>query len=234
MSILKMLQPIASLKNYLEFKANRLRLAKLMNNGLRVGMNVYINEDVEFDEGYPYLIEIGNNCRIAKGVRILAHDATTFRDLGVTRLAPVRILEGTFIGERAIITPGVTLGPRAVIAAGSVVNRDIGEDRVAAGNPARPYGSFSGLLDKYRESLATTPIIRKADMEEGKTTQASVLQLLEDAAYVLLHGVPKSDPYYVNADMNMIRKNAEEAVDKAIESAKARPGKPNEDKETSA
>ena len=66
-----------------------------------------------------------------------------FRQFGVTRVSKVRILEGTFIGARAIILPGVTIGPNALIAAGSVVNRDIGEDMCAAGNPARPYGKFS-------------------------------------------------------------------------------------------
>lgn len=76
-------------------------------------------EDVEFNLDYPFLIEIGDNCRLSKGVRILAHDATTFRDLGVTRIAPVKILESTFIGERAIILPGVAIGPRTLIAAAS-------------------------------------------------------------------------------------------------------------------
>ena len=109
--IIYFLKKFNRLINYIAFKRDRLQLNNLMKRGLKVGKNVYIFENVEFDLGYPYLIEIGDNCRIAKNVLILAHDATTFKDLGVTRIAPVKILEGSFIGQNAIILPGVTIGP---------------------------------------------------------------------------------------------------------------------------
>jgi acetyltransferase-like isoleucine patch superfamily enzyme len=51
--------------------------------------------------------------------------------------APVRICEGAWIGARTIILKGVTIGPRAVIGAGSVVTRDIPADCIAAGVPAK-------------------------------------------------------------------------------------------------
>ena len=60
-------------------------------------------------------------------------------------LAPIRIGCGTLIvigdhcwlGGGVIVCPGVTIGDRAVVGAGSVVTRDIPADSVAAGNPAR-------------------------------------------------------------------------------------------------
>ena len=51
--------------------------------------------------------------------------------------APVHICEGAFIGARAIILKGVTIGRGAVIGAGSVVTRDIPAGVIAAGTPAR-------------------------------------------------------------------------------------------------
>lgn len=96
---------------YRQYEA--LRLRNFIDRGLSIGKNVYINRNVRFDNSHPHLIEIQDNCRISRDVRILSHDATTFRQLGVTRVAKVRILEGTFIGERAIILPGVTIGPNA-------------------------------------------------------------------------------------------------------------------------
>jgi acetyltransferase-like isoleucine patch superfamily enzyme len=51
--------------------------------------------------------------------------------------APVHICAGAFIGARAIVLKGVTIGRGAVIAAGSVVSRDIPPGVIAAGNPAR-------------------------------------------------------------------------------------------------
>lgn len=53
------------------------------------------------------------------------------------RQAPVRIGDGCWIGARAMILPGVTLGRRVLVAAGAVVTRDVPDDCLVAGNPAR-------------------------------------------------------------------------------------------------
>lgn len=212
MSMIKILKPVASIISYYHYKTDRLRLANRIQNGLKVGKNVYIMEDVEFDINYPFLIEIGDNCRISRGVRILAHDATNFRDIGITRLAPVKILEGTFIGERAIILPGVTIGPRALIAAGSVVNRDIPEDKAAAGNPARPYGSYSEILQKYTEIARASLVFHKIDFETGRVGISDLCDAVAKDGITFVSGVPTKDPYYVNADMEQLRRNALEAI----------------------
>lgn len=211
MSVLKLLKPIAFILSYIRYKADRLRLKKLIRHGLKVGRNVYIMENVEFDLNYPFLIEIGDNCRISKDVRILAHDATTFFEIGVTRLAPVKILEGTFIGERAIILPGVTIGPKAIIAAGSVVNRDIGEDKAAAGNPARPYSNYLDIVQRYSELARTSTVINKKDFESGLISINDIAAAAEKDSIAFVRSIPKHDPYYVNADMNLLRINADKA-----------------------
>ena len=51
--------------------------------------------------------------------------------------APVRIGDGTWLGNRAMVLPGVTIGKRVVVAAGAVVTRDVPDDVLVAGNPAR-------------------------------------------------------------------------------------------------
>ena len=51
---------------------------------------------------------------------------------------PVKIGRGAWIGAGAIILPGVTVGERSVVGAGSVVTRDVEPLSVVAGNPARP------------------------------------------------------------------------------------------------
>jgi acetyltransferase-like isoleucine patch superfamily enzyme len=51
--------------------------------------------------------------------------------------APVRIGDGSWIGARAIILPGVTIGRRCLVAAGAVVSKDVPDDTLVAGNPAR-------------------------------------------------------------------------------------------------
>lgn len=208
MSILRLLKPIATVISTYKYKADRLRLKKRIKDGLKIGKNVYIMEDVEFDINYPFLIEIGDNCRISKGVRILSHDATSFRELGITRLASVKILEGTFIGEKAIILPGVTIGPRALIAAGSVVNRDIGEDKAAAGNPARPYGNYSDLLIKTSKTAENCSIFNKIAFENNEVGNEDIKGAIEKDGIAFVSGVPRQDPYYVNTDMAEMRRRA--------------------------
>lgn len=203
------LKLFARIYSYIYYKKDRFRLKKLMSNGLAIGKNVYIMEDVQFDQVYPYLIEICDNCRISKDVRILAHDATTFRDLGITKLAKVKILEGTFIGERAIILPGVTIGPDALISAGAVVNRDIGEDMMAAGNPARPYGKFSDLLEKSRDLAKTSVVFNKHDLEEGNASAKDIQDAIFDGNIAFMRGVPEKDPYYINTNYDEMIKNSE-------------------------
>lgn len=57
--------------------------------------------------------------------------------------APVRIGDGCWIGARAMILPGVTLGRRVLVAAGAVVTRDVPDDSLVAGNPARVVRSLT-------------------------------------------------------------------------------------------
>lgn len=204
-SILSFLKPFAALLSAIHYRIDRLRLQNLISRGLKIGKNTYIMEQVDFDCEYPFLIEIGDNCEIGKHVRILAHDATIFRELGLTRVAPVKILEDCFIGEQTIILPGVTIGPRALVAAGSVVNRDIPADKTAAGNPARPYGSFPDLLEHYRRIAVSSKIFNKWDIENGAVTVPHIVDAVTRDSISFIHGVPRCDPYYVNADMDEIR-----------------------------
>lgn len=57
-------------------------------------------------------------------------------DLGI-RTAPIKIREGAFVGSRAIILKGVTIGKESVVGAGSVVTKDIPDGEIWAGNPAK-------------------------------------------------------------------------------------------------
>lgn len=51
--------------------------------------------------------------------------------------APIRIGDGCWLGNRVMVLPGVTLGKRVLVAAGAVVTRDVPDDVLVAGNPAR-------------------------------------------------------------------------------------------------
>ncbi|MCU1593995.1 MAG: putative sugar acetyltransferase [Frankiales bacterium] len=81
-------------------------------------------------------IVVGDDVAFANDVYVMDSDSH-----GVEgrphKQAPVRIGDGCWIGARAMILPGVTLGKRVLVAAGAVVTRDVPDDCLVAGNPAR-------------------------------------------------------------------------------------------------
>lgn len=87
-------------------------------------------------------LSIGEDCLIAEMVSIRDHDhcfadlTTPIRDQGMTK-APIRIGRDVWIGGKATITKGVTIGDGAIIGANAVVTRDIPALAIAVGIPAR-------------------------------------------------------------------------------------------------
>ena len=103
---------------------------------IHLGERVFINSGCRFqDQGGIYIGSgalIGHNVVIATLNHVFdpEHRGDMFP-------APVRIGRNVWIGSGSVIIPGVTIGDNAVIGAGSVVTRDIPENAVAAGNPAK-------------------------------------------------------------------------------------------------
>ncbi len=88
-------------------------------------------------------IEIGNNVAISAEVCILTADHDPQSPEFQGRVRKVAISDYVFIGTRALILPGVTIGKGAVIGAGSVVTEDIPEFTIAVGCPAKEIGKRS-------------------------------------------------------------------------------------------
>lgn len=105
----------------------------------------------------PFLITIGDRVTITSRVRILTHDGSTWlvRNENGTRYqryAPVSIGDNVFVGVDSIILPGVTIGSNVVVGAGSVVTKDVPDNTVVAGNPARRLTSFDAFQERVRRS----------------------------------------------------------------------------------
>lgn len=85
------------------------------------------------------LVKIGKRCNIAPRVMIMDNDAHGLagEHLVGGLAAPVVIKDYAWIGAGAIVLKGITIGERAVIGAGSVVTKDVPDDAIVAGNPAR-------------------------------------------------------------------------------------------------
>lgn len=85
-------------------------------------------------------ITIGARATVAQEAYLCAGTHDFADDHLPLQTAPIVIGEDVFVGARALVLPGVTVGARAIVGAGSVVTRDVPAGMVAAGNPARVLG----------------------------------------------------------------------------------------------
>jgi maltose O-acetyltransferase len=147
------------------------RVSWLVKQGLIVGRNFVMLEDVFIDPSHIWLIVIGNDVTLAPRVQIFAHDASTKRHLGRTRIGKVAIGDRVFVGASAIILPGVTIGSEVIIGAGSIVTEDIPSGVVAAGNPARVLYSLAEFLERRTAEMHSSPSFGEEYTIRGDITE---------------------------------------------------------------
>lgn len=106
----------------------------------------------------PWLITLGTNVHITDGVKFITHDGgvllyrTQIPDLEITK--PIVIGNNVYIGNNVIILPGVNIGNNVIIGAGSIVTKDISDNTVVAGVPAKKIKTTDEYLKKIKkESL---------------------------------------------------------------------------------
>ena len=153
------LMKIAKIKFYIKkiignFIASISKERYLNYVGLNHGKDVHIYGKPQKMFGTePWCITLGNHVHITDEVRFVTHDGGTllFRhmvpDLEITK--PITVGDYVYIGTRSIIMPGVNIGNNCIIAAGSVVTKDIPNNSVVGGVPAK----FIKPTDVYFEKI---------------------------------------------------------------------------------
>ena len=132
-----------------------------LKRGLKVGKNFCLLEEVILDFSHTFHIEIGDDVTLAPRVHILAHDASTKKYLGYTRLGKVKIGNCVFVGAGSIILPGVTIGNNVIIGAGSIVSSDVPDGQLVAGNPARKISSTEEYMARKKLEMNSSPRFEK-------------------------------------------------------------------------
>jgi acetyltransferase-like isoleucine patch superfamily enzyme len=120
---------------------------------IRIGKNCSIGDRTEIHAGRR--VEIGDSTIIAWDCVIMDRDYhATGRN--TEKIKPVSIGSGVWIGCRVIVLSGVTIGDGAIVAAGSVVTRDVAANTLVAGNPARTIKKVEGWqTGRYNLSVST-------------------------------------------------------------------------------
>ena len=101
---------------------------------IQIGTGTYLNRGTEIVAAR--YVAIGRDCKIARDVIIMDTDQHAL-PTGELTVRPVSIGDRVWIGARAMILKGVTIGHDAVIGAGSVVTKDVPAGAVVGGVPAR-------------------------------------------------------------------------------------------------
>ena len=101
---------------------------------VKIGDNVFINSNSLLMARGGITIE--DDVMIAANVQLLSNNHDEY-DRQVLTCKPIHIKKGAWIGAGASILPGVTIGENAIVGAGAIVTKDVGDCEVAVGIPAR-------------------------------------------------------------------------------------------------
>ena len=129
----------------------KIKIEQFIEAGGKCGQNFKFYCDMP---GEPYFVEIGDNVTIGGGTLLLTHDNSVIKcDLNATDyFGRIIIGDNCFIGMRCILLPGVELGERTIVGAGSVVTKSFPEGNVViAGNPAKVLCTVDEFKEKKKD-----------------------------------------------------------------------------------
>ena len=147
--------------------------------GMSIGKNFKADKP-RIDVSHCWLISIGDDVVFGPNVYLLAHDASTKNHLGYTKIGKVSIGDNTFVGADTIIMPGVSVGRNCIIGSASVVTKNVPDNTVYAGNPAKFICSLEDYLDKNKSLMEKNPVYDYSYTLGGNITEEKKQQMVNE------------------------------------------------------
>jgi UDP-3-O-[3-hydroxymyristoyl] glucosamine N-acyltransferase len=119
----------------------------------------------------PKFVRLGNNVRLS-GCTLFGHDGSVNMlnrafGLSLDRVGKIDLRDNVFIGHGAIVLPGATIGPNAIVAAGAVVTGDVEPNSVYAGVPARRICHIRDMVHRMASASDRYPWRTLIERREG-------------------------------------------------------------------
>ena len=141
------------------------------NKIMKIGEGCEIDSDVMIGSE-PYLIELGDNVKVAALVKFITHDGgmhvlrKVYSDGSFDKIGPIKVGSNVFIGMCSMIMPNVKIGDNVVIGAHSVVTKDVPSNCVVAGVPAKIICNIEEYYKKNKTKIYPTKQMSKTEKRE--------------------------------------------------------------------
>jgi maltose O-acetyltransferase len=142
------------LNRFRQFRRDRY-VQMLVSRGLKLGKDVYLNDGFFLDPDHCHLITIEEKVVFGPSVKVFAHDASSLKVIGKTKVCLIHLKRNCFIGANCVVLPGAVVGENSILGAGSVLNATIPDNEVWAGCPAK----FLMTVEEYRQRLLRAPAV---------------------------------------------------------------------------
>lgn len=174
------------MKAYTKKQLRRIRIALIFESKKRtkyiIKKNIFksVGDNFFFQPRFipsdPELIKFHNNVTVASGVTFINHDLihnvmkNINNDWFDYYSGCIEVMDNVFIGSNSTILPNVKIGPNVIVAAGSVITKDVPANSVVAGVPAKVIGTFDDYMNKRKQVRSQNPdeMWRLFDEEKNK------------------------------------------------------------------
>lgn len=161
---------IGKIKRRMKIKKDR--IAYYRQQGVVIGDGCSIDPSVKFGSE-PYLITVGNNVRINQGVKLITHDGGVWvlrnmkeENKDIDLFGAIVIGNNVHVGTNTIIMPNVKIGNNCIIGCGAIVTKNIPDNSIAVGVPARVIETIEEYEEKHVNDFHHTKAMSGAEKRE--------------------------------------------------------------------